>query len=415
MMDNNMIKAETNKPSAADRVNYIYLAPEKWKKHPDVKGTVYDRFSVPCPFEEDGEMSAVLSLGNWSSTWCEITNGAMVLEKNTAYRFVFWLNGGENDRYSEVCQLHVIFTDDPVNIPMTDWENKLCFKLNRGYIKPLKHYAGWELYSIPFKTGDKDFVQMRFVAQNAPMAAMAAKAPEEYDGLPDCPDPFAGERPQRHNIIFEDGWPANYPYSTAKLMKKQQGEKEKHSREMQAGSGYDGAIKAPAEMSELLSRVIEENLRSEEFISAIAEQLCSGDFAENLAANMSIGNLADAIAGEIDTGGIADAIDMDSIADMIADRLDIDRITERVISESLKSDEFIDSIAESLCSRDFTEKLASNINMESLIGAIAREIDTDDIANALDADSIAETVAERVGADRITEKVKELIADSLSG
>ena len=52
------------------------------------------------------------------------------------------------------------------------------------------------------------------------MTVMAAKDVSEYAHLADKPDLFEGERPQRHNLIFADGFPTNNWYSTEQLMKK---------------------------------------------------------------------------------------------------------------------------------------------------------------------------------------------------
>ncbi|MCM1577208.1 MAG: hypothetical protein NC078_00215 [Ruminococcus sp.] len=272
--EDNMMDNINNAPNQTN-VNFFYLDPKKWKKHRDVPGTVFERFSMPSPFNE-GEMTDILAMGNWNSTWCEITNSVDVLEKNSDYRFVFWLNGGENDQSNEICQLHIIFTDDPVNLPLSDWDNKLCYRLNKGYIKPLKRYNGWELYSIPFKTGDKNFVQMRFVAQYAPMAIMAAEHPDVYKDLPDRPDPFAGERPQRHNIVFEDGWPSDKWYSTENLRKK-------HG--MGGGKSDTDSLSdnVSSDLPEVVAKVIEETLNSEEMAKSIAEHIDMYALADCLA------------------------------------------------------------------------------------------------------------------------------------
>ncbi len=215
LIDNNVSMPENAKPENSTP-RYLHINPRSWKKHAYTEqSTNFERFFMTTPF--GSSMQEVLSIGTWGSNWCEITNGSERLEKNTEYRLVFWLNGGENDRNNEVCQLHVIFTNKPDDVPSEDWNNKLCYKLNRSYIKPLKKYKGWELYEIPFVTGDSEFVQLRFVAQYAPMAIMHADNPESYADLKDEPDPYADERPQRHNIIFEDGWPTNTWYATKKL------------------------------------------------------------------------------------------------------------------------------------------------------------------------------------------------------
>lgn len=195
--------------------NYIFFNPKKWQKHPDVESTVADRFFINGIF--DDKLTEVYSLGSWGYDWSEITGGMMTLEKNTEYHFVFWLNGGENDNNNEVCQLHIMFGDNSLGINVSEWNEKLVYKLNRSFLKPLHCYNGWELYDIPFVTNDKEYTQIRFVAQRAPMTVMAAEEPEKYSELKDTVDEFADRRPQRHNIVFEDGWPTNTWYATSKL------------------------------------------------------------------------------------------------------------------------------------------------------------------------------------------------------
>lgn len=82
----------------------------------------------------DGKLVEIYSIGDWEWNWTEIMTKPLLLEKNTEYSFCFWLNGGENDRNDEVCQFRVVFDDDN--------ENCLIYKLNRGFIKPLKRYKG---------------------------------------------------------------------------------------------------------------------------------------------------------------------------------------------------------------------------------------------------------------------------------
>lgn len=87
------------------------------------------------------------------------------LRPNTEYHFVFWLNGGENDCSDETCTFEVLFTDNSMRTSESDWEQRLCYKLNRSYIKPLKRYKGWELYDIPFNTNERKYTQLRFASQ----------------------------------------------------------------------------------------------------------------------------------------------------------------------------------------------------------------------------------------------------------
>lgn len=207
---------EEFKMNNTDNKKYIFFEPKRWQNHPDVDSTVYERFFIDGVF--DSGLTEIITIGDWRGSWSEITNGMLSLEKNTEYHFVFWLNGGENDRFNEVCQLHVMFTDSNLSVPLSDWNNKLVYKLNRAFIKPLKHYKGWELYDIQFTTQNNEFTQLRFVAQFAPMSVMAAKEPETYVDLPDIPDEYADLRPQRHNIVFTDGFPVDKWYGTKQLI-----------------------------------------------------------------------------------------------------------------------------------------------------------------------------------------------------
>ncbi len=187
--------------------NYILFNPKKWQIHPDVPKSKAERFFINSPL--DDSLTEVYSLGNWCWDWSEITGGMMTLEKNTEYHFVFWLNGGENDRDDEICQCHIMFGNNSFSIEKENWERKLVYKLNRSFIKPLKRYKGWLLFDVPFVTEDKDYTQIRFVAKGAPMSIMSAEEPEKYADLEDVVDELADKRPQRHNIVFEDGWPKN--------------------------------------------------------------------------------------------------------------------------------------------------------------------------------------------------------------
>lgn len=176
--------------------------------NPDCKQSNKGERSYITGFE--GNLTEVYTIGDWSYSWSEIRTKSLTLPKETECRFSFWLNGGENDNNTEICQLNVIFDGD--------YEDRLIYKLNRSFIKPLKRLNGWELYEIPFFTGQANNTVICFVAQRAPMTVMPAKDKSEYLNMEDCPDEFADERPQRHNIVFEDGWPKNTWYSTKKLV-----------------------------------------------------------------------------------------------------------------------------------------------------------------------------------------------------
>lgn len=280
--NNTAVTTETEAP----KKNYIFFNPKKWQSHPDVDGGKSDRFFINGVF--DDTLTEVYSLGAWGWEWSEITNGMMTLEKNTEYHFVFWLNGGENDNGNEICQLHIMFGDNSLRIDKSDWDNKLVYKLNRSYIKPLRRYKGWELYDIPFVTSDKEYTQLRFVAQRAPMTVMTAEEPEKYTELPEIIDEFAESRPQRHNIVFEDGWPTNTWYATSRLK--------------------SGKNAAPDNKSGSVSGSVHNNFYNIDGVEM-------DDLVQN----------------------IADSIDTSYLANQIADYINIDEIKEEIIERFKES------------------------------------------------------------------------------
>lgn len=241
-----------------NRTNFITVNPREWSKnpHPGNK-TVFDRFMISNPLsgeiESASDMVEILSIGQWEWQGAScVVNGFQELEPKTDYHLVFWLNGGENDRSDETCELQILFTDSNITASREEFAEGVCFRLNRSYIKPLKKYKGWEYYDIPFTTTDAKYTQCQFVADRAPMAVMPAEEPQIYKVLPDVPDPYEARRPQRHNIIFEDGWPVNKWYSTENLANPQ-------TAEPKGGNGFHvprGPL--PEEMQERMAEMQEE-------------------------------------------------------------------------------------------------------------------------------------------------------------
>ena len=179
--------------------------------------------------------------GDWNTSYARAVSKELSLLPDTDYCFVFWLNGGENDKNSEVCRLQISFGGN--------WDDCYTYKLNRNYIKPVLHKDGWELYSIPFRTpvaytstgfgtvssglgtakagsvagsvatqsdntdtAPTVATYLAFIVGVAPMAVKPAKELEFYTDWEDAPDEFASERPQRHNLVFADGWPSISQY-----------------------------------------------------------------------------------------------------------------------------------------------------------------------------------------------------------
>lgn len=307
-----------------EQINYIYLAPREWRVNPDTANqTKFERFFMETPFGDD--MQEVLSLGAWSGEWCEIISANLPLAKGTKYNFVFWLNGGENDRFNERCEFQVIFTDRPEDVSYRDWEQRLCYKLNRGYTKPLKKYKGWELYSIPF-TVVGEFTQLRFVAQYAPMALLHADSPEAYAGLTDILDEYDGLRPQRHNIVFEDGWPTNTRYATRALALASKAE----DGDEPDGSGRNQGGGFP------FSKLID----MDDLADQIAENIDTDDIAEQIADSINMDEISRRIARSIDMDEIAEQIaeniDIDEISGQIAENIDMDEIVKRIVRSAGK-------------------------------------------------------------------------------
>ncbi|MGN0699763.1 MAG: hypothetical protein ACI4J8_02045 [Oscillospiraceae bacterium] len=204
MMDN-IITANTD-AAYNEPVNRLYFNAREWSFNKDCTHNVGNRSFMQGP---DGVIREAFMLGDWGGNWTEIVSPNLTLQKNTLHTFTFWLNGGENDRCNEVCRFEVVFDGD--------YENRYTYNLNRSFIKPLKKCGGWELYEIPFRTDNNATTQLRFVAMYAYMTVMPAGDVSEYANLPDTTDPYEKYRPQRHNIVFADGWPNNTWYSTEKL------------------------------------------------------------------------------------------------------------------------------------------------------------------------------------------------------
>ncbi len=204
MMDNNT--TNTNNSAQTEPVNKLYFDAREWTFNKEIKNNVGNRSFMQGP---DGVINEAYMIGNWGWDWTEIVSKTLLLPKNTLNTFTFWLNGGENDRNDEVCRFEVIFNND--------YDNRYTYNLNRNFIKPIKKSGGWELYEIPFRTGDNEYTQLKFIAMRAYMTVMTARDVSEYAKLPDTEDKWAKYRPQRHNIIFEDGWPNNTQYSTMNL------------------------------------------------------------------------------------------------------------------------------------------------------------------------------------------------------
>jgi hypothetical protein len=168
--------------------------PRDWKQNPECNKSKLSRVFITDIFDN---VSEIWQLGDWSYNWTEIQTPAISLPQGTDYRFVFWLNGGENDQFNAVCQFEIL--------PDNSDKDKLVYKLNYNAVRPLVQHKGWNLFCIPFNTGDAETIRFKFTAMSAPMAVMSADIDLLTDVIPD--KPLDKRVPQRHNIFFPDGFP----------------------------------------------------------------------------------------------------------------------------------------------------------------------------------------------------------------
>ncbi len=278
----NINNIEAGNKQEEKKVVKLYFNAREWVFNRDCNSNVGNRSFMEGP---DGELAEAYMIGDWDwKHWTEIVSETLILPKQTECSFTFWLNGGENDRSDEVCRFEVVLNND--------FERRYTYNLNRNFIRPLKKLNGWELYEIPFKTLDNEYTQLRFVAQKAYMTVMAAKDVSAYAHFADNPDPFEGERPQRHNLVFEDGFPKNNWYSTEQLMKKHGMSVLPRVQEQKGSMAADGA-EMFGEICKKMDEVTEACAQIEKFSAA--------DFIDKLRAT-----LQDALGEEEDANELVD-------------------------------------------------------------------------------------------------------------
>ena len=111
--------------SEVKQMNYIYFNPREWSLEQTQFDTQYQNGNGFGYFQQnpnrqvsadrsfindfDGSLVESLMLGGWNEAYVRVTSGALPLLPDTENCFVFWLNGGENDKNSEICQLQITF------------------------------------------------------------------------------------------------------------------------------------------------------------------------------------------------------------------------------------------------------------------------------------------------------------------
>ncbi|MBD5116499.1 MAG: hypothetical protein HDT48_03160 [Ruminococcaceae bacterium] len=275
---------ETREQSGA---KLLYFNPRSFKPNKDCTNTKADRSFISNPFGNG--LTEAYTIGNWSWDWSQIDTADMVLDKNTDYEFVFWLNGGENDTGNETCRLEITFDNDH--------ENRYIYNLNRSFIRYEKHYKGWYLYRIPFNTGDACYTKLSFISMRAYTTIIKAETPESYNNISEDLPPEG--IPQRHNIIFSEGFPRNSWWSSKVFPDIPVVSHVQHTQNYSSGSGINIDIDV------------------DEIMDGIRER----------------------IEGEVDVDGITDEImddiDVDWITDGIRERIerdvDVDDITNEIM------------------------------------------------------------------------------------
>ena len=261
---------------ASKAVKTLFFNPREWKPSKDIPKNIVTRSFITSPF---GGLTESYMIGDWNWNWSQIESGELMLEKNTDYEFVFWLNGGENDNNNESLLLDIVFDGNN--------ENCYTYHLNRSFIKYERHYKGWYLYRIPFNTGDACYTKLRLVAMAAYATFIHADIPESYTDLPDDPAPVG--LPQRHNIIFgEDGFPRNSWWS-GKVFGTDTNEQ----------NGNQGSNR-------------------------------NSSFASEFFHGFDISSIMNTISERIEEF-IEDEFDADEIADEVMDSIDVDSIKEQII------------------------------------------------------------------------------------
>ncbi len=155
----------------------IYFNARNWEFNKTCVDNIGERCFISGLY---GQLEEVFIIGSKTNRRTELVSKPMMLEKNGLYHICFWVKAGEKEESSEVCQLHVIF--DGKN------DEVYRYRLNGGFINPIKVVEGWRLYDLFFETKSNGVTQLKFVVEKAEVTIMHASDSEDYIGLPDDRD-----------------------------------------------------------------------------------------------------------------------------------------------------------------------------------------------------------------------------------
>lgn len=278
---------DMDKDMSGNSAKLIFFNAREWESSKDCDKSVASRSFISDPF---GGLTEAYTVGNWSWDWSQIETKDIPLEKNTDYEFIFWLNGGENDRNDEICRFEIMFDND--------YENRYSYNLNRNFIKYRKYYKGWYLYVIPFNTENSCYTKFRFISTRTYSTLMRAEPLEKYADLPE-EMPIEG-LPQRHNIIFSEGYPRNSWWSS-QVFPQKNGQSDSDNNSSQNNSFGDIMSKSIAsafgfddEKMESIGEAVKQRIQEE-----LEDELNADDLADELMCNIDIGEIKEQIIQQI--------------------------------------------------------------------------------------------------------------------
>ncbi|MDE6063238.1 MAG: hypothetical protein K2G20_01420, partial [Lachnospiraceae bacterium] len=208
-----------------------------------------------------------------------------------------------------------------------------------------------------------------------------------YEGLTGSEDPFEAERPQRHNIVFDDGYPSNKWYGTKNLEKAHKSGNSANDAQfyvqfqnnsMNGQNGLGTGAKVPADfetkcLADAVGQVVDKLRRGEyvsvEHFEGTVEN--SGEQVRGIMENAMerVRNAMQQLASELQAnantrlGEISASLDtLSSICDMLRD-LDMESLAGNIRSGQEDDDEDLDDIisdaAESIS--DMADELSDSI------------------------------------------------------
>ncbi|NLC18623.1 MAG: hypothetical protein GX757_05275 [Clostridiales bacterium] len=140
------------------------------------------------------------------------------------------------------------------------------------------------------------------------MAVQPAKAPEEYADLEDVVDEFEELRPQRHNIVFEDGWPATGWYSTRELRRQREAGLKKSSGRILYESNKGAGSQIINDIINEIKERLKEELDFDDIVEAVKDEIDIDDIVDSVKDKIDVDDIVDSIKDEINMLEIMESI-----------------------------------------------------------------------------------------------------------